>query len=316
VRQITEPGTIDDMVADAAEAGHAVTPRLIRDWTQQGLLDYPQRRPAGKGHGSDQAIYPANQRNLLLTLLHHRDGKNISSLARIPVGIWMYWGDEWVPLRQARRALIRFLGDQEASRNFAQDVMRASKQRALETARAMLGQFDHPNATPQARREFLDVITEAAWTGRPDFDRLEAALRAVFEPGYGSVQRVVGHPAAPMLADSVMTGIKVRIAAVTALTAGRVSDQDLTDARDAHLFHYAEYAARQPQFAAAAPPDRPTMYEPVTAEEALSNCCGHLLTTIGLQIMCPKAAEQMKQARAFLRRPPTSAFGLTTAQIS
>jgi hypothetical protein len=26
---------------------------------------------AGKGHGSAQALYPASQRNLLLTLLHH-----------------------------------------------------------------------------------------------------------------------------------------------------------------------------------------------------------------------------------------------------
>ena len=316
MRPISEPGTIDDMVADADQGGHAVTARLIRDWTQQGLLDYPQRRPAGKGHGSEQAIYSANQRMLLLTLLHHRDGNNISSLARIPVGIWIYWGDEYVPLRQARRALLRFLGDQDASRNFAQDVMRASKQRARETARAMLGQFDHPDATPRARREFLDAITEAAWTGRPDFDRIEAALRAVFEPGYGQVRRVVGHPAAPQLADSVITGIKVRIAAVSALTAGTVSDQGLVDARDAHLFAYADYAARQPQYAAAVPAERASMYEPVTGEEALNNCCGHFLTVLGLQIAYPEAAEEMKRARAFLRKPPPSAFGLTAAQLS
>jgi hypothetical protein len=44
---IEEPGTIDDMVADAAEYGHKVTARLIRDWSQQGLLDYPQKRPGG-----------------------------------------------------------------------------------------------------------------------------------------------------------------------------------------------------------------------------------------------------------------------------
>ena len=47
---------------------------------------------------------PASQRNLFLTLLHHRSGNGINSLARIPVGIWMYWGDEYVPLRQVRRA--------------------------------------------------------------------------------------------------------------------------------------------------------------------------------------------------------------------
>ena len=111
---ITEPGTIEDMVADATAAGYQATERLIRDWTQHGLLDYPQKRPAGKGHGSAPALYPASQRNLLLTLLYHRPGKNISSLARIPVCIWMYWGEEYVPLRQAHRALLRSLGDPQA----------------------------------------------------------------------------------------------------------------------------------------------------------------------------------------------------------
>lgn len=51
---------------------------------------------------------------------------------------------------------------------------------------------------------------------------------------------------------------------------------------------YADYAAKQPQFAAVAPADWPTMYEPVTAEEAVSDCCGHLLTTLGLHIMHPE----------------------------
>ncbi|HEX9518403.1 MAG TPA: hypothetical protein VF940_19765, partial [Streptosporangiaceae bacterium] len=107
-------------------------------------LDNPQKRSAGKGHGSAQALYPANQRNLLLTLLHHRSGNNISSVARIPVGIWMYWGDEFVPLRQARRALMTWLGDP-----------RVSLQRAREAARAILGQIDSPHATARARRELL-----------------------------------------------------------------------------------------------------------------------------------------------------------------
>jgi hypothetical protein len=54
---ITEPGTIDDLVADAAGRGHAITVRMIRHWTAAGLLDSPQRRPAGKGHGSRPALY-------------------------------------------------------------------------------------------------------------------------------------------------------------------------------------------------------------------------------------------------------------------
>src|SRR5260370_18468065 len=108
---ISRPGTVGGLVGGDAGAGYEIPIRLIRDWTQAGLLDRPRKRPAGRGRGSSQALYPANQRKLLLTLLSKRPGNGISSLARIPVGIWMYWGDDYVPLRQARRAMLTWIGD-------------------------------------------------------------------------------------------------------------------------------------------------------------------------------------------------------------
>jgi hypothetical protein len=298
MEQVTEPGTIDDLVADATASGHKITARLIRDWTEHGLLDYPQRRPAGKGHGSAPALYPASQRNLLLTLLHHRPANHISSLARIPVAIWMYWGEEYVPLRQARRALMTWLGD-----------ARASRQKARDAARATLGQIDSPQATPRARRELLDALTEAGWTGRPDFARMERAIRAVFEPGHDLVRKAVGHPSAPMMTESMIEVMKARLTGAAELRAGRVSDEALAEAREAHLFAYADYAAQQPFLAAAAAGNQ-RLYEPVTAEDTLSNCCGHLLSTIGLQVIYPENAERLRRARAFQRRPTPAMVGL------
>jgi hypothetical protein len=58
-------------------------------------------------------------------------------------------------------------------------------------ARALLGQLDNPRATRQARRELLDVLTEAAYTGRPDFQLLERAVSAVFDAGTKQIRR--GH---------------------------------------------------------------------------------------------------------------------------
>jgi len=313
---ITEPGTIEDMVADARAAGYEATVRLIRDWTQHGLLDSPQKRSAGKGHGSAPAIYLPNQRNLFLTLLHHRPGKSVSSLARIPVSIWMYWGEDYVPLRQARRALLRYLGDPQAGRRYAKDAARTSKERARTAARAILGQLDNPQATHQARRELIDALTEAAYTGQPDFQVLEDAISAVFEPGTRLIRRAIGHPSAPVTTGAMITVMKARLAAVTALTAGTVTDETLLQARDAHLFAYAEYVAMQPALAAAGPPDIPQLYEPVTAEDTISNCCGHLLSAIGLEITYPADAERLRLARAGLRRPGPAAFGLTAAAIS
>jgi hypothetical protein len=296
---IDDPGTIEDMVADAAERGYKATARLIRDWTAQGLLDYPQRRPAGKGRGSVPALYPASQRNLLITLLHHRPRNHIRSLARIPVGIWLHWGEEYVTLRQARRAFMTWLGDP-----------RVSKQAAAEAARAILGQIDSPRATPRARRELLAAITDANYTGRPDFPRIEQAARDVFEPGASRIRRAIGHPAAPVMAESMIAVNRARINAVGALTGGQVTDEMFLQAREAYLFGYAEYAANQPRYAAQAPAGQPQLYEPVTVESTLNQCCGHLLTTIGLEITYPSAAEELRKARASMRTPKVAAFGL------
>ena len=311
---ITEPGTIDDLVADAAASGYEASARLIRDWTEHGLLDYPQKRPAGKGHGSAPALYSAAQRNLLLTLLHHRPGKSIASLARIPVSIWMYWGEEYVPLRQAYRALLRTLGDPQ-SRAYARDAARAGKDRSRAVAREVLSQMDSPQATPRARRELLDALAEAAYTGRPDFERLERAVSAVFDAGATLVRRAIGHPSAPVTTEALVASVRARLAAVEALTAGRVTGEALARARDAHLFAYADYIARYPVLAAAAPPGVPKLYAPVTADDTVSNCCRHLTFALGMELMYPEQAERMHQARAYMHRPGLAAFGLTEAGI-
>jgi hypothetical protein len=292
VRTITAAGTIDDLVTDAATRRHQVTTRLIRDWTQAGLLDSPRKRPAGKGHGSRQALYPAAQRELFLTLLHHRAGNGIKSLARIPVGIWMYWGEEYVPLRQVRRAMTTWMGGDP----------RVSMKRAKEIAHQILRQMDNPDATTTARTALLNTLTRLLYTTKageePDFEQLERAVRDVFEPGHGQIRRAVGHPAAPMTTESMIALAKARATAVRLLVNDQVSDAEFIQARHAHLLSYAEYATHQRELAASAPPDHHDMYEPVTAELALNACCGHLLTSIGLAHLHPARAAQPQHSPA------------------
>lgn len=280
--EINGPGTIDQLVKDAAERGYQITARVIRDWTQAGLLDYPQKRPAGRGQGSHQALYSENQRNLLLTLLHHRSDNGISSLARIPVGIWMYWGEQYVELPQVRRAMGTWLGDAQVSQRHARA-----------TAREILRQLDNPAATAAARRELIATVSEGAYTARFDFERLERAVRAVFEPGAETIHRALGHPAAPMTAESILEAVKARCTAAQRLIAGEITDQEFLAARHAHLVGYAEYAMQRGRYAAMAPADHPDMYEPVTAEIALNSCCGHLLTTLGLNTLHPEGAARI-----------------------
>ena len=281
--EITGDGTIDDLVADAAASGHTVTARLVRDWTEAGLLDYPRHRPAGKGHGSRQSLYPGPQRKLFLTLLHHRAaGNGIASLARIPVGIWMYWGDGFVPVRQVQRAMLTWIGDP-----------RASMRKARDTAKEVARQLDNPAATHSARRELREALADLAYTGRADFGRLEHAVTAVFDAGYGTLRRAVGDPGAPVMTASVIDALKVRLIAIDLVAQGKLTDEDYYAARRRHLAAYTEYASRQQYFARSAPADNPGMYEPVTAEAALNACCGHLLTTIGLSALYPEGASRV-----------------------
>jgi hypothetical protein len=269
---ITESGTIDELVADAAAAHHQVTARLVRDWSQIGLLDYPVKRSAGRGQGSRPALYPATQRMLFLTELHHRRaGQGIASLARIPVGIWMYWGEEYVPLSQARRAYLTWLGGRAIS-----------KASARATARAIVEQVGHPAADRRVRAHLVNVLAQIAYNGRLDDERLEPAFRAVFEPGHQQIRRAVGHPEAPMTTDAFIKRARARILAVRRFISGQVTDEEFLQARSDHLLHYADYCRRQSVYAAARGQTDSDIYKPVSLETALNDCCSHLLTTIGL----------------------------------
>jgi hypothetical protein len=58
--QIDEPGTVDDLVADAATAGYQVTVRLIRDWASAGLLERGSPASSGTLPESD-AVFRSEQ---------------------------------------------------------------------------------------------------------------------------------------------------------------------------------------------------------------------------------------------------------------
>jgi hypothetical protein len=235
---------------------------------------------------------------LLQTLLAKRSETGISGLARIPVWMWMYWGDEYVPLPQVRRALVTWLG-----------AGKVSLKRAKQSARDLVIQLDHPDATPAARRELRRVATDIGYTGEVDLDQLERAAFDVFEPNISQLRRAVGHPEAPLTVDSLVEATKARQIGTALLRSGKVSDQEFYEARHIHIIAYAEYAANQVAYAASAPDSFPDMYERVTAESALNDCCKHLLTTIGMQAMHPEQRSRLTAAvgRTDLRAVPRAA---------
>lgn len=270
---LDRPGSVDDLVADARAAGHQISTRLITDWVGHGLLDRPRRRPKGRGHGSGKGEYSANQRRLFLTLLDKRlTSQHIRSLARVPLFIWLYWGDDYVPTRQALRAFTTWLGD-----------FRVNKAAARKAAQQFLGQLNNPQATSAARRELLDTLTDAAYCGRIDREQLRDAVADVFEPDRSVIHRAIGPVRAPLTTDSIVELIEARLSAAQRVGDGDITEQQLVLARQAHLCHLAEYLNQLPNMAAEAPANLAAAFSAPTVQALADNCGTDLLTILGLQ---------------------------------
>src|SRR5947207_3156341 len=97
--------TLEQLVGAGMDAGFEPTTRLAKDWASLGLLDHARRRGRGRGKGVE-GTWPESQKELFLLLLAKRpEVKRIATLCNVPVAIWLLWGDDFVPLRQARLAL-------------------------------------------------------------------------------------------------------------------------------------------------------------------------------------------------------------------
>jgi DNA-binding transcriptional MerR regulator len=269
--------TIAQLVAAARVEGYQITVRTIRDWSARGLLDRPTRRSLGRGKGSATGLYSHNQQQLLFALLHHRPGNDVSSLARIPVALWLYFGDEYVTLAHARRAFRTWLHDP-----------RSSQKNARFSARRLVEQLDNPAATPAARRHLRDVVEQIAYTGRDNKTQLTDAVRAVFEPNGGRVIRALGHPAAPVTTEAVVELIEARLLAASLVTTNGFTDDDFPRARDDLRISVAEYTAQHSELSRMSS----TLYEHPTLERLMNQCCATLLAILGLRRQYPRPAGQ------------------------
>src|SRR5262245_41839696 len=167
--------TIDELVADAQAIGFPATSRLITDWVSLGLLDHPKRRSKGQGRGQEKGIWPPNQRRLFGELVRQRPAlKQITPLFNLPVYLWLVWGDGYVPLSQARRALSSWAGAANP-RPWRQCVI---------TAKQVLAELDHPDAQPGDRKALIDGVAAVGYTGTLNQEALLAAAERVADPNH------------------------------------------------------------------------------------------------------------------------------------
>ena len=100
--------TADDFLRTADAAGMPRKVPWLRSFVRDGLLDQPEKHglPGQRG-GRAPGTWPRTQFQLFLALLDQmqKGVRQTATLCNVPVSIWLYFGPEYVPVRQVRRAL-------------------------------------------------------------------------------------------------------------------------------------------------------------------------------------------------------------------
>lgn len=242
--------------------------RLITDWVERGLLDRPVRRGLGRGKGT-AAGWPASQYRLWEQLLIHRGrGAGIGDLCNLPVGLWIYFGDAYVQLRQVRRALATWTGRYGGVRRWPE---------ARAAARRLLSML--PDAAFRGRRRALvEDLARVLYNGFQQAGQAEAWRRdlvaAVETPG---PDQLLPLPQAQV--DVLMARLEV----VRQLD--HLADSSFHWARVFLLSGLDGYQREHQRIAEHYGPAVDA--EPLTWNNLLPRACMDLLTVLGMGILAP-----------------------------
>jgi hypothetical protein len=264
--------TLPELLEEGRRAGHRPTERLVHDWVAKGLLDHPSRRGLGKGGGrGSKAVWPESQSKLFLLLLKKRSGVRwVVTLTNVPVGIWLYFGDAYVPLAQVRRALQTY-GDHHK---------RGSWKSAQLTAKEAVAQLG-PDVNRSAAKELMQAIALGGFRGELDpklKDRISDAYRRL----------VKDRPAMQPLVGGYVQIVEARLIATRRLS--EIPSEDFQTARATHLQALSGYAEDQPWLAIRPDVWRLHQQRP-DWEWRLNNACLHLLESLGRLLLSRERRE-------------------------
>lgn len=270
--------TMKDLIEGAKRAGYDPTPRMVQDWVDQGLLDRPERHGRGQGLGVS-ATWSDKQRGLFLSLLDYRQRVGrVAVLCNTPVWTWLYFGDDYVPLRQVRRAL----------KTWGEPAVRVSATGARQAARQLLDDVSHPEATRKDRKALLDAAELMFFhrSERLDKDKLVPLLQRVIDPNKSGIARTLG--GVEYTPAAFVDILQVRMKALNTLKDGRVDDSLFHWARFTNTISKAHYqwllAQRTTPGGTVAEARVPTM------QEMAPRACLDLVTLLGLGLDMPVGA--------------------------
>lgn len=257
-------------MVDGAEANGfgRVSERLVTDWAGLGLLDEPQRSSRGEGGGRGPVYeWPEPQFALFLLLLTKRSEVNrVAPLCLIPVGVWLYGINDWVPTRQVRRALKTWWG---GSGEVGQ------KQRSERSARILVETF-FPKKRSKAKTALHRAIAESIYVGHFDVARIERLLQPLIpESEFGSWGPIQFTPEQVVQIMAAVMGAAKRL--------DEVSDATLERARimqqQAMLGYQQDFRQLRADSTISSLVEEPTM------QFILQNSCPHLLVALGLLLL-------------------------------
>ncbi|MCX4564625.1 hypothetical protein OHA02_52050 [Streptomyces phaeochromogenes] len=234
------PATVRDLVSDAQERGLTpVTERLVRDWTEEGLLAAPDLQKKTR-HGSEQALYPPSQRRLFLYLLWARTfyphGPHYvrSVLIRALITGWLNDNSLGpIPVGQARRAL----------RTWARAGRTMPAVRARKSAKDFVCRLAHSSAPAGQRRYAEAVLSTFMQTGRWDWKALQSALEPIYTPWADAasgrrMEQELGTSRSQPSLDVVIAHLRESVRVESLLRTESVSLDVLKEAQAVYWSHY------------------------------------------------------------------------------
>jgi hypothetical protein len=227
----------------------------------------------GQGKGTS-ATWPETQRQLFVTLLGKRsETPAFNGLCNVPVFVWLYFGDNWVPLRQVRRALATW------SKSASGASWQLARARAAEQVRIVA----HPQAPKRDREALTVALAKKLYSSRLDtFEDLRDLFERVMDPE--RTQRPRGPASAPLDVASVVDSLEARRLAVARLKTdsgpGVLPDSLFHWGRSMFLTGLKSYQMKQPMLST--DPEMGDFFPRLGLDRLASTACLDLVTILGM----------------------------------
>lgn len=275
--------TAAEMVQAAKDAGHQrVSPRLVTDWEAHGLLDQPKNNGSNGRGGKVLGTWDENQLHLFLSLLEVRvRTKAVADLCSIPVWLWLWWGDDYVPMRQVKKAMT----------TWATAARKQNHSRAA-TGTSRLVRTWGRSETPWAdSRRLADSLPPMAAKGTIDKSALRPDVARAFGLAEGDANG--SSTDGDLSVDGYVGLFRARVEAIARITApapttfksGKrqppIADGLLEWARVFYLTTRQGYDRKRPQLAAVFGAAR---HGDGALEDQAASSCGDLATILGLAL--------------------------------